>query len=265
MNRQEFMEQLMYLLGDLQSADREEAIRYYNDYFDEAGEENEADVISKLESPEKVAATIRQGLTGDDGAAGEYSETGYADPRFESGQYPTTQTSGSSQGTYTYGNPGGQASSQNSQRDANAQQGTYTYAERNASSEKKPMNMATKIVVGACIVFGAILLIPMAGGIFGGLLGIFVAIAAAVFSIAIAGISMIVAGVVTFFAGVSAFFTTGVATGFLMIGIALIIEAIGILLTMLGVWILIKIIPAAIRGIVSIFRRLLHKEEVNKI
>ena len=35
MNRQEFMDQLAYLLGDLQSEDREEAIQYYNDYFDD--------------------------------------------------------------------------------------------------------------------------------------------------------------------------------------------------------------------------------------
>mgnify|MGYP006922422652 CR=1 FL=1 len=33
-------------------------MKYYNDYFDDAGEENESQVVEELESPAKVAATI---------------------------------------------------------------------------------------------------------------------------------------------------------------------------------------------------------------
>lgn len=59
MDRKEFMRQLAVLLRDLPDNERMEAIRYYNDYFDEAGPENEAQVIRELGSPGKVAAQIR--------------------------------------------------------------------------------------------------------------------------------------------------------------------------------------------------------------
>jgi uncharacterized membrane protein len=62
MNRDEFMAQLARLLVNLPESERMEAIRYYNDYFDEAGPENESKVIQKLGSPGKVAAGIMSDL-----------------------------------------------------------------------------------------------------------------------------------------------------------------------------------------------------------
>ena len=41
MNRTDFMTQLEYLLQSISPSEREEALQYYNDYFDDAGEENE--------------------------------------------------------------------------------------------------------------------------------------------------------------------------------------------------------------------------------
>ena len=60
MNREQFIAQLARLLQDLPPAERQEAIRYYQEYFDDAGEENEDAVIQELGSPGKVAASIRQ-------------------------------------------------------------------------------------------------------------------------------------------------------------------------------------------------------------
>ncbi|MGI6006598.1 MAG: DUF1700 domain-containing protein [Ruminococcus sp.] len=82
MNRKEFMEQLERLLADIPDGDREDAIAYYNDYFDEAGEEHEAEIIQELGSPGKVAATIMAGMGRDD-SRGEYTEQGYQDSRFK--------------------------------------------------------------------------------------------------------------------------------------------------------------------------------------
>lgn len=62
MDRVEFIRQLERLLGDIPESDRQDAIAYYQDYFDEAGPENEAQVIRELGSPEKVAATIKEDL-----------------------------------------------------------------------------------------------------------------------------------------------------------------------------------------------------------
>lgn len=41
MNRVEYMTRLAAMLQDIPVEERQEAMKYYNDYFDEAGEENE--------------------------------------------------------------------------------------------------------------------------------------------------------------------------------------------------------------------------------
>lgn len=62
MNREEFLRQLNVLLRDIPENDRLDAIAYYNDYFDEAGAENEKQVIAELESPQKVSEKIKEDL-----------------------------------------------------------------------------------------------------------------------------------------------------------------------------------------------------------
>ena len=77
MSRVEFMNQLKNLLWDIPEGEREEALNYYEDYFDDAGADNEAQVIASLGTPEKVAAIIKEGLNEEANEQGEYSETGY--------------------------------------------------------------------------------------------------------------------------------------------------------------------------------------------
>jgi uncharacterized membrane protein len=77
MNRAEFIERLTACLGDVPQTEREEAIQYYNDYFDDAGAENEAGVIASLGTPEKLAKEIKAGLGLTDGSnAGNSTEQG---------------------------------------------------------------------------------------------------------------------------------------------------------------------------------------------
>lgn len=73
MSRKEFMEQLEELLKDIPDNEREEALQYYNDYFDDAGAENEAEVIRDLGSPEQVAQKLKAGL-------GELASVGTPEP-----------------------------------------------------------------------------------------------------------------------------------------------------------------------------------------
>ncbi len=77
MNRAEFMRRLAELLGDVAPTEREEAIQYYNDYFDDAGTENESGVIASLGTPEELARTIKAGLN-DGGSGGEFTESGFS-------------------------------------------------------------------------------------------------------------------------------------------------------------------------------------------
>ena len=76
MSRWEFMRQLEKLLSDISPNEREEALQYYNDYFNDAGMENEQEVIKALGSPEQVAKIVKDGL-GDGGSQGEFTENGF--------------------------------------------------------------------------------------------------------------------------------------------------------------------------------------------
>ena len=82
MTRDGFMKELAYLLQDIQDEDKEDALQYYMDYFDEAGPEREDEVIRELGSPERIAAIIRSDIAGHLENGGEFTESGYQDERF---------------------------------------------------------------------------------------------------------------------------------------------------------------------------------------
>lgn len=88
MNRAEYMKELAYLLQDVPDGEREEALQYYEDYFDDAGPEREEQVIAELGRPEKVAAIIREGArNGYESPDGEYTENGYRNERYRGPHY----------------------------------------------------------------------------------------------------------------------------------------------------------------------------------
>lgn len=60
MNRKQFMEQLERLLSDISEAERQEALEYYEGYFDDAGPENEGEVIRELGNPGRLLRSLRQ-------------------------------------------------------------------------------------------------------------------------------------------------------------------------------------------------------------
>lgn len=62
MDRQEFMRQLERLLLFVPIQEKEEALQYYNDYFEDAGPENEQEVIESLGSPEMIAENIKRDI-----------------------------------------------------------------------------------------------------------------------------------------------------------------------------------------------------------
>ncbi len=59
MTKKEFLSELEKELNDLSKDEKISALKYYEDYFEDAGEENEKDVIKELESPKKVAEVIK--------------------------------------------------------------------------------------------------------------------------------------------------------------------------------------------------------------
>ena len=62
MKREEFLKQLEQLLDGISEEEKADALAIYRSYFEDEGEENEESVIAELESPEKVAQSIKKNL-----------------------------------------------------------------------------------------------------------------------------------------------------------------------------------------------------------
>lgn len=63
MNRNEFIAMLRKELSKLPQDEIDAAVEYYEEYFDEAGEDREAELIQELGSPKKIAAQIKSEYT----------------------------------------------------------------------------------------------------------------------------------------------------------------------------------------------------------
>lgn len=60
MNREEYMKRLERALNGISESEKAEALQYYRDYFDDAGVENEQEVMEALGTPENLAETIKK-------------------------------------------------------------------------------------------------------------------------------------------------------------------------------------------------------------
>ncbi len=229
MNRAEFMSRLTALLQDVPPAEREEALTYYNEYFDDAGEGNEQSVIAALGSPEELAKSIKAGVS-DGGNSGEFTESGFQSYRQESkNQIMSTDQHGS----------GGQGTAQ-------------------GRPQKKPLSGGQIALIVLLAVLTFPIWIGVAAGLFGGavgllggLFGIFVAFLAVGVVLTVVGIALVVGGIV-------AMFGTPLG-GLTLIGGGLITTAVGLVFVWLMVLVVGTAIPALIRGIVNLCSRLFHR------
>lgn len=142
MNKETFLMQLEQLLYDIPREEREEAMDYYRSYFEDAGVENEAAVLEELESPQSVAAGIKEGL----GGAGDKPGSLKNPPQLRNGQSEAKKQAGSyeyggqtSQGpdSYRYGGKSSQGpDSYGYGRQSSQGPGSYEYGGQNSQSNK---------------------------------------------------------------------------------------------------------------------------------
>jgi uncharacterized membrane protein len=231
MSRKEFMEELENMLGNIQDAEREEALQYYSDYFDEAGPENEAQVIRELGTPAKVAAIIKTSLQESINESGEFSETGYSDPRFKI-NYEVIDRDGN-----------------NSSNDNNNNY-RYTTRERKYAKETSGGKIALIIILSILVLPVAI---PLLGAVFGVVVGMLATILGILVAIAALAVALPVSGVVVFAVGFGTLFSSP-AVGVLSCGVGLLLLGIGVLLILLTGIIGGKFIPWFIRAIVELCR-----------
>ena len=280
MSRAEFMSRLTALLQDVPPAEREEAIAYYNEYFDDAGEGNEAGVIAALGSPEELAKAIKAGLF-DGGNEGEFTESGFHGyEQRNKNQLMSTEEAQSGEQTdgtgNTYGqqaNGGGNAYGQQMNGGGNAygQQtagagSAYGYQQQTGNGQRNGQGIPQKKPMTggqiALIIVLAVLLSPVWIGVLGGLFGGGVGILAGVFGIFLAflvvGVVLTVVGVALALAGFVAMFGAPLG-GLSMIGGGLVMVAVGLVFVWLMVLVVGTAIPALFRGCVNLCHRLFHR------
>ncbi len=90
MTKYEFMKELEESLTDIPLDERMEALQYYENYFEDAGPEQEQSLISELGSPGKVAASIKADLNSSEQEVkirGYFTENGYEDESYSDTKY----------------------------------------------------------------------------------------------------------------------------------------------------------------------------------
>lgn len=222
MNRTEFMKNLRILLSDIEENEREEALEYYEHYFDDAGAENEQEVIASLGSPEKVARTIKEGLGDICGEQGEFTEKGY--------------------------NGYGETSKDE-----------VGYPEKTGKQDKKSGN-GKLILLLILAVFALPILGPILLGFVSVIFGIIASAVAILFALIVVGIALLIAGAGVFAVAIGNVFVTPVV-GIILFGVALLLLGVGILAMVLGIWVVSKAVPEIIRFIVKNVRKLLKTKE----
>lgn len=231
MNRADFMKQLESLLQNISQAEREEALQYYNDYFDDAGVDNEQAVLDALGTPAKVAENIKRDLLS---AGAEMVKVTAGDrvmiPYEENVEQNDSKSSLNEQGTNEAAayemTPNGVAASGQSvyekasnvaangqsvyekasnvatngqstqERTANAQTGSDYVSSSTGKSDNKKNKLSPGIIV--LIVVLSILASPILLPVAGALLGVFVSIIAVIVVILVTWFALIIAfGAVT--------------------------------------------------------------------
>ena len=96
MSKQEFMHRLAEQLASLPPEERLCALKFYDEYFADAGEENWPQLLQDLGRPEEVARTIREDFAqrnpGYDPNAAHQQYTYRPGPQYRPGQGPQTYT-----------------------------------------------------------------------------------------------------------------------------------------------------------------------------
>lgn len=224
MNRKEFMKQLELLLSDIPEYERREALDYYESYFDEAGEAEEASVIQKLGSPGKVAAIIKADLR---------ENSGYADG-----------------GDSCY-EDGGEAGFTPEERQADRRERGYQPREKKGRG---------KI---ALILILLVLLSPFLVGMPAGVLGLIaLVIFFPLVLVLLSGLltfGFLVAGICVIFSGIGLCFSF-LAEGIYLIGAGCIVMALGLVGLVFMVWVFGSLFPRFLRWFTDSCHRLLNRE-----
>lgn len=282
MNREEFLNRLEYLLQDISEEDKRDALDYYRDYLEEAGPENEQEVLAEFESPERIAAIIRTDLLGGMDQAGEFTDSGYEDERFRRRAYPAvppeasqgkTEREGSSGKDKTAGRSGnGETQSEpwnfdskksagRRGRQGESQSGSYAdgRAERERDSDRSG-SWVKYLLIALLILVIAPLLIALGAGVFGILAGVCGVLLAMVLVLALLTFCGFLVGAIFVVVGIGTLFAD-LWLGVFCIGAGLIGLGAGCLLLICAYLFYGKFLPWVVMGIINAASDFLNRKK----
>lgn len=240
MTREEFMTELASMLQDISVEERVEAMQYYNNYFDDAGEEQEERIAAELGSPAKVAAEVKAGLEHNSGETSEYRETGYADTRFEE-QVSLATREGTAEKSEGY---------------------SYHYAEnaevpKNSAKKDKILKITAIVLVALA---ASPILLSLAAGALCLVFGIVITVLAILFALVVVAVTMVIVGIVLFICGIITA-VSQLPTGMALLGVGLIVAVIGAALTVAFVKLCLVVVPMIGRGIKKLWNKIMDKRK----
>lgn len=217
MSKQEFMRELEALLAELPKEEREEAVRYYDAYFEDAGAENEQTVIEELGSAKKVAEQLLRDFAAEKNA-GVYTEKGYQEEE-EKKEMPVKYEAKST-----------------AQENGSA----LEYRQREATTDgsgvhirRKGMSAGTLILCLIAAMFTFPVWFPLLLATAGVVFAFLTVLATFVFGIGIGGLVCVFAGVITLFVGFVKLAAVPIV-GLAFLAAALLVFGIGCLLLVLA-------------------------------
>lgn len=260
MSKGEFMKELEYLLSDIPEEDKRDALAYYEDYLEEAGETAEQ-AIAEFGSPERIAAIIRADLQGNLEDGGEFTERGYEDERFRDPNFQMAKR---------YDLP--EVNEGQEEKKNNSQEGVKDRTRTDREDKEANQRQGWKTLVLILLVLAASpILLGLGGavlgavaGVGGGILGIIAGAVALVFGLAVVlivlTVTLLLAGIAICAVGVIAMFSN-VLNGLLCFGAGLVVLSFGFLCLLISAWFYGKMIPWLIRTCVNGVSRLVHRRE----
>lgn len=266
MDRASFLRELDVLLQDIPREERQEAMEFYEGYFEDAGPENEEAILKELVSPARAAQRIKAGLAGTPEENVTYTETGYQDQFTEQEKCQMEPRGGVRNGGQNHRHTKGwqerhgiyEETQENYSSREEAGQTAETKPVRGDNYEKNNRIGKILLLAAACILFFPVIL-SLAGAGF----AVVVSVIAVVFSLVLVmfiltvvfgavGLGLIVGGIVTLF--LLPF------KGMMMLGTGMILMGLGLLAGKVFGWLASSAFPAFIRMVVNAIGSLFHRK-----
>jgi uncharacterized membrane protein len=242
MSKDDFMKKLEYLLSDIPEEDKADAIEYYRDYLEEAGTENEEQVIHDFGSPERIASIIRSEISGNLDEGGGFTDKGYEDERFKDPNYQMANR---------YDLP----EIQEQQDDEKESSQDRQYSEGKSSSSNR---IAKMILWGILIIAASPLILGIGGGFMGLLGGLFGVLVAIIVGLGALTLAFLVSGFAVLLAGFISIAVHPLA-GLLVMGIGVVVLGFGLLGLAACVSFYGRFLPFLFRGTVNFIQSILNR------